>query len=48
MTKSKKPVLCLVSGTNRLDEKKVNAILGENIERADADFVREVTGFAIG
>jgi prolyl-tRNA editing enzyme YbaK/EbsC (Cys-tRNA(Pro) deacylase) len=33
---------------NRVDEKKVAALLGEKLERADADFVREKTGFAIG
>ena len=36
------PVLVLVSGANRADE----AALG--VERADASFVREVTGYAIG
>ncbi len=45
---SGKPVLVIASGTNRVDEKKVRALLGEKIERADADFVREMTGFAIG
>ena len=41
-------VLFLVSGPNRLDEKLVSAALGIAIARADADFVREKTGFAIG
>ncbi|MGH8003479.1 MAG: YbaK/EbsC family protein, partial [Limisphaerales bacterium] len=41
-------VLVIASGVNRVDEKKVAALLGEPIERADADFVREKTGFAIG
>lgn len=45
---SGKPVLVIASGTNRVDEKKVRALLGEKIARADADFVREATGFAIG
>ena len=31
-----------------VDEKKVAALIGEKIGRADADFVREKTGFAIG
>ena len=43
-----RPVLVIASGVNRVDEKKVRALLGEKIERADADFVREATGFAIG
>lgn len=42
------PVLVVASGTNRVDEKKVGALLGQKIERADADFVRERTGYAIG
>ena len=41
-------VLVITSGTNRVDEKKVAAILGEPIAKADADFVRERTGYAIG
>ncbi len=43
-----RPVLLLVSGANRVDEKKVGRFLGEKIERPDANFVREATGFAIG
>lgn len=42
------PVLFLVSGANRLNEKKVAAALKEKVARADADWVRQVTGFAIG
>ena len=38
----------VASGVNRVDETKVAAALGEGIARADADFVREATGFAIG
>ena len=45
---SGRPVLVVASGANRVDEGKVAAILGEAIQRADADFVREKTGFAIG
>lgn len=43
-----RPVLLLVSGSNRVNEKAVGRILGEAIERPDADFVRETTGYAIG
>ena len=45
------PTLVLVSGPNRLDEKKLAALCGvgkNKIKRADADIVREATGFAIG
>ena len=45
---SGRSVLVVASGANRVDEAKVAALLGEKIARADADFVREKTGFAIG
>jgi prolyl-tRNA editing enzyme YbaK/EbsC (Cys-tRNA(Pro) deacylase) len=41
-------VLVIASGVNRVDEKKVQLLLGQRISRADADFVRDRTGFAIG
>ena len=45
---SNRPVLVVASGVNRVDEAKVAETVGEQIARADADFVREATGFAIG
>ena len=45
---SGRAVLVIASGSNRVDEKKVAALLGEEIGKADADFVRNETGFAIG
>jgi prolyl-tRNA editing enzyme YbaK/EbsC (Cys-tRNA(Pro) deacylase) len=45
---SGKPILVLTSGANRVDEKRITEYAGEPIGRADADFVRAVTGFAIG
>ncbi len=45
---SGRSVLVVASGVNRVDEKKAAAVIGEKIGRADADFVREATGFAIG
>ena len=45
---SGRAVIVIASGTNRVDEKAVAARLGEPIGRADADFVREHTGYAIG
>lgn len=45
---SGKPILVLTSGANRVDEKRISEYAGESIGRADADFVRTVTGFAIG
>jgi prolyl-tRNA editing enzyme YbaK/EbsC (Cys-tRNA(Pro) deacylase) len=45
---SGKPVLVLASGANRVNEGRIGEYMGEGIGRADADFVRSVTGFAIG
>jgi len=41
-------LLVITSGANRVDEKKVAALLGDTLAKADANFVREQTGFAIG
>jgi len=45
---SNKPILVLTSGANRVDEKRIREYAGEAIGKADADFVRAVTGYAIG
>jgi len=45
---SGKPYLLLVSGANRVNEQGVAEVIGEALRRADANDVREVTGFAIG
>ena len=45
---SGKPILVLTSGATRVDEKLISEYAGEAIGRADAGFVRAVTGFAIG
>ena len=47
-TASGDPLLVIASGSNRVDERKVEALIGERIGKADADFVRSATGFAIG
>lgn len=41
-------VLVITSGRNRVDDKKVAQRIGQNIGKADADFVRTHTGFVIG
>jgi prolyl-tRNA editing enzyme YbaK/EbsC (Cys-tRNA(Pro) deacylase) len=46
--KSGKPYLLLVSGANRVNEKAVAGLIGEPLKRPDADYVRGLTGFAIG
>ena len=43
-----RPLLVIASGVNRVSVPKIEALLGLKIERADAGWVREVTGFAIG
>jgi prolyl-tRNA editing enzyme YbaK/EbsC (Cys-tRNA(Pro) deacylase) len=47
-TDSGKPVLVLASGSNRVNEKTIEQHVGEKIVKADADFTKDVTGFAIG
>lgn len=43
------PVLALVAGHNRLDERKLaTALGGTTVSRADADTVRSATGYPIG
>jgi prolyl-tRNA editing enzyme YbaK/EbsC (Cys-tRNA(Pro) deacylase) len=44
-------VLVITSGDRRVDEKKVQALVcaeGQKLSRADADFVKAKTGYAIG
>ncbi len=41
-------VLILVAGSNRVDEGRMAPVVGEPLDRADPEFVRSVTGFAIG
>lgn len=41
-------VLIITSGANRVDVAKAGTALGVTLEKADADFVRSKTGFAIG
>jgi prolyl-tRNA editing enzyme YbaK/EbsC (Cys-tRNA(Pro) deacylase) len=43
-----KGILILTSGTNRVDEKRIHQLAGEPIGRADPEFVRAMTGYAIG
>ena len=42
------PVIVIASGPNRVDRAKVVALLGVEVKQADARWVRDVTGFAIG
>ena len=47
-TDSEQPILVIASGTNRVNESVIGELVGEPIEMADPDFVRQTTGFAIG
>ncbi|MFV0663943.1 YbaK/EbsC family protein [Denitromonas sp.] len=47
-TTSGQAVVVVASGDNRVSEAKVAAAVGEALARADADFVRAATGYAIG
>lgn len=46
--KTNNPVLVLASGVNRVNEVLIGHLINEDIGKADADFTREITGFAIG
>jgi len=46
--RSERPILVVASGANRVNEKIIEALIGEPLGKADADFVRQHTGFAIG
>ena len=46
--KTKKPILVLASGANRVNTKKIRNFLSEPITMANPDFVRAKTGFVVG
>ena len=46
--RTNKPILVIASGPNRVNEKKISEFLSEPVKMADADFVRQRTGFTIG
>jgi prolyl-tRNA editing enzyme YbaK/EbsC (Cys-tRNA(Pro) deacylase) len=45
---SDQALLVMSSGAKRVDVARLAALVGEPVGKADADFVRERTGFAIG
>lgn len=45
---SGRPILVIASGSNRVDESKIAKLLGETINKADADFVKNTTSYTIG
>jgi len=42
------PVIALVSGANRLDTSKLEAVAGRPVAKADAETARRATGYSIG
>jgi len=48
LRESGRALLVVTSGTHRVNEARVAALVGEPLDRAAADFVRAETGFAIG
>jgi prolyl-tRNA editing enzyme YbaK/EbsC (Cys-tRNA(Pro) deacylase) len=45
---TQRPILVIASGSNRVNEKRVGKLISETLGKADADFVRQKTGFVIG
>ena len=45
---SGRPILVIAGGANRVNEGRLAELAGEPVEKPDAAFVRERTGFAIG
>ena len=43
-----RPILIIASGVNRVDLGKMAKVIGLPLRKADADLVRDLTGFAIG
>jgi len=48
LRESGRALLVVTSGAHRVNESRVAALVGETLDRADPDFVRAETGFAIG
>ncbi|RPI31495.1 MAG: YbaK/EbsC family protein [Chloroflexota bacterium] len=45
---SQRPILVIASGPNRVNEKTIAGLVDEPLGKADAEFVRQRTGFVIG
>ncbi|MBC8463795.1 MAG: YbaK/EbsC family protein [Deltaproteobacteria bacterium] len=46
--KTDRPILVIASGSNRVDVKKIKQATGLRLEKADAKFVKNRVGYAIG
>ncbi|GCE12686.1 YbaK/EbsC family protein [Tengunoibacter tsumagoiensis] len=47
-SQTQKAILVVASGVNRVNEKRLGELAREPIEKANADFVRQHTGYAVG
>jgi prolyl-tRNA editing enzyme YbaK/EbsC (Cys-tRNA(Pro) deacylase) len=47
-SETKRAVMVIASGTNRINEAKISSRIAESVVKADGDFVRNATGYAIG
>jgi len=45
---SGRPILVIASGANRVNERRIAELIGEQIGKATPEFVRETIGFVIG
>jgi Cys-tRNA(Pro) deacylase len=45
---TQEPILVVASGSNRVNEKRLAELVGEPIGKANANFVRQHTGYVIG
>lgn len=45
---AKEPVLIIASGKNRVNETIIEILVDDELEKADADFVKQMTGYSIG
>lgn len=45
---SETPILVIASGENRISERKLKSVVGEKVEKPDAEFVLDETGYVVG
>ncbi|MCL6444164.1 MAG: YbaK/EbsC family protein [Alicyclobacillus sp.] len=48
LERADRPLLVIASGINRVNEQRLSTVLNGTLGKADADFVRQRTGFVIG
>lgn len=48
LVENNQPLLVIASGVNRVNEQQIELLLNQKLGKADAEFVREHTGFVIG